>query len=217
MQRGITPTGLIWIASLFGLIASRAASAEEPPTLEAGRTSTASAAIPDAYVDPKVQAEPESDDSSDAEVPAKRLESSQAPVYRNPQKSINLGLIAGAAVGGGQAQFVIGANVGYAVLTGVVPGVRAVMIAGNGVAGELGLTVTLTPPITTSFTPFAIGEVGRRFDDLGGWIYGAGGGLYLGEPAAQFAFQLGWMFRRIVYSDHGVDASGPIVAFSARF
>jgi hypothetical protein len=201
MLFSLRTAGFIALACLLG--GSSVASAQEE-----SRTSTAG------YADPMAEQE----EAEPGATPKPRPP--EASPYRNPTGAFSLGLILGASVGSGQpTTFAAGGTFGYAVITGVVPAVRGVFLAGNGVAGELGATLTLTPPLTTSFTPFVVGELGRRFDSLGGWIYGAGGGLYLGEPAARFALQLGWMFRRIAYPDPtgSVDASGPIIAFSAHF
>lgn len=142
------------------------------------------------------------------------------PVHRNPQGALNVSTVFGASVGGSGTQFVLGLGAGYAVFTGVMPGVRGLILVGDGLGGEIATNLTLTPPIESSITPFVVGELGRRFEPFGaGWLYGAGGGIYLGEPAASFAVQLGWMFRRIAFADPvgNVDASGPIVSLSIRF
>jgi hypothetical protein len=110
-----------------------------------------------------------------------------------------------------------GAQVGYAVLTGVMPGIRGLIITGDGVAGELAASLTLTPPLALYLVPFAVAEVGRRFDDQGAWLYGAGLGAYLGEPESRIGLQAGWMFRRLVYETVSVDASGPIIALVISF
>jgi hypothetical protein len=156
------------------------------------------------------------------DAPRMRDEPPKPPLspYRNPEGSIALNAFIGVAVSSSGSRYGLGVGVGYAFITGVVPGVRALVVAGDGVGGELAATLTLTPPIATSITPFAVGEAGRRFDPIGsGWLYGAGGGIYIGEPQATFGFQIGWIFRRIVYPDPigSLDDSGPIVAISARF
>jgi len=123
----------------------------------------------------------------------------------------------GAAVGGSGTVFVAGVSVGYAVVTGVVPGVRGVVIAGEGIGGEVALMVTLTPPLSWPLVPFVIGEGGYRWDrDFRGWIYGGGGGFYIGGPSRRFGLQVGWIFRR--YAIEGfrtVDSSGPIIGVAA--
>lgn len=143
------------------------------------------------------------------------------PRYRNPQGSINLSAVLGAASSDSGTRFVFGGGIGYAFLTGVMPGVRGLIATGNGgTGGELAATLTLTPPLSFSFTPFVAGEVGRRFEPFGaGWIYGAGGGIYFGDPGGSVAVQLGWMFRRIDFGAPigSADISGPIVGVSISF
>jgi hypothetical protein len=136
--------------------------------------------------------------------------------YRNPAGSWIVGGTIGAAIGGSGTVFVAGVSVGYAVITGVVPAVRGVVIAGEGVGGELAATVTLTPPLSWPVVPFAIGEGGYRWDrDFRGWIYGGGGGFTIGAPSMRFGLQLGWIFRRYaIAGGDTVDASGPIVGLS---
>lgn len=157
----------------------------------------------------------------------KSAESGEEPVeeapeepsrYRNPQGSIQVTGAIGVSVGSEQTLVAIGAGVGYAVVTGVVPGIRGVIIAGDGIGAELAGTLTLTPPLATYLVPFLVGEAGRRFDEFGGaWLYGGGGGLYVGEPASGLGLQVGWMFRRLVYEDVTLDASGPIISISISF
>jgi hypothetical protein len=142
-----------------------------------------------------------------------------APEYRNPSGAWIVGGTIGVAVGGAGTAFVFGASVGYAVFTGVVPGVRGVVIAGRGIGGELAATLTLTPPFSSPILPFALAEGGHRWDpDFRGWIFGGGGGIYVGSPASRFGLQLGWIFRRYAIEDGpDVDASGPIIGVSASF
>jgi hypothetical protein len=140
--------------------------------------------------------------------------------YRNPQGSI----LASFFFGGGYssqngAAVALGLGFGYAVITGVVPGVRGIMIAsGDGVAGEVMGTLTLTPPLTWSITPFAQGEAGYRGDgDDSGVLYGAGIGAFLGDPGGRVALQLGWIWRRLnTRDDRNIDASGPLLGITYR-
>lgn len=136
--------------------------------------------------------------------------------YRNPAGSVQISGAVSVAVGNEQTVFGLGIGVGYAVITGVVPGFRALLlVGGDEVAGELATTLTLTPPLATYLVPFVLGEVGRRFDGLGGaWLFGAGGGVYLGEPQAGFGLQLGWIFRKYVYESGSISGNGPIIAVS---
>lgn len=113
----------------------------------------------------------------------------------------------------------LGAGFGYAVLTGVLPGLRGMVLIDDGeLGGELGLTLTLTPPLDFYLVPYGYGELGRRWDSYGGaWMYAGGGGVFLGEPASPLGVQVGWIFRRFVYADFELDGSGPMIALSIRF
>ncbi len=137
---------------------------------------------------------------------------------RNEQGQLIVSAYLGAVVGQ-KSGIAVGAGVGYAVFGGVVPGVRGVVIASDGIGGEVAATLTLSAPFDFYLIPFLIGEVGGRFDPIGqGLLYGGGGGVYIGNPNSTFGLQLGWMFRRIDYGDIGsADASGPIISLSLRF
>ena len=115
--------------------------------------------------------------------------------------------------------FFLGAGVGYAVLTGVMPGARGQLIFGNGLGEEIAVNLTLTPPFVLPITPFAIGEFGRRWDaGFEGWLYGGGGGFFVGKPSSSFALQVGWMVRRFDIKNVGkFDTNGPILATTVRF
>jgi hypothetical protein len=140
------------------------------------------------------------------------------PQYRNPQGSVVAGATIFAGFGGGRDAVVgVGASVGYAVFTGVLPSVRGLVLVGGEVGAELALNLTLTPPISYFLVPFLVGEGGRRFHPQEfGWIYGVGGGLYIGEPESRLGLQVGWMWRRIDNGETSLDGSGPIVALSIR-
>lgn len=154
---------------------------------------------------------PEDDDGRDPEA--------EEEAYRNPKGTWSVGGTLGLASGPDRTSFVVGANVGYAVLTGVLPGVRGLLVIGDGVGGELAATLTYTPPFTWAVTPFALVEGGRRWlSGLSGWLYGAGVGVYLGDPAAWFNVQLGYIWRQWAVDDGPtVDVSAPIVGLSVRF
>jgi len=127
------------------------------------------------------------------------------------------------SVGGDeQVRFAAGLGLGYAVITGIVPGVRGQVLAGDGpVGGEAAGTLTLTPPISLYLVPFGLGEVGYRWDgDFTGFMWGAGGGLYIGEPTDRFAIQAGYIYREIDTKDPAVPKiklHGPIIALSFSF
>ncbi len=137
--------------------------------------------------------------------------------YRHPQGALSLQGFLGGSFRESGNQFVVGVGAGYAVLTGVMPGVRGLVLMGDGVGGELVGTLTLTPPLRLYLTPFIMGEAGRRFEpDFSGWLYGAGLGFFLGDPAKSFSLQAGWMIRRFVVADETLDVSGPILSISLR-
>ena len=146
------------------------------------------------------------------------------PKYRNPQGHVQFGATLGiGGAFGGQRAFGGGVGIGYAVLTGVLPGVRGLLIAGGDIGGELAATLTLTPPFESYLTPFAFGEIGGRFEPTGnGFLYGGGGGLYVGNARSVFSLQVGWVFRQISFpatdtlAAAKVDASGPLLALSIR-
>lgn len=227
---GVLTTVLVASAPCFAAAGASSASNGVPqvsPTeVEVGSTHTGTTGAapgdaPKPSPTPASKVQGEDDDAGPDDelpvVPRRRLVAPTA--YRNPQGSIALSAILFGSFGsGGESTFVIGVGVGYAVVTGVVPGVRGALVAGGGsIGGDLAATLTLTPPVSWYITPFAVGEVGRRFDDTGGWLYGAGGGIYIGEPSNTIALQVGWIFRRIVYPSRTFDANYPIIAISARF
>ncbi len=141
------------------------------------------------------------------------------PRYHNPTGSLVIRPELRITVANDRTVVGIGAGVGYAVITGVLPGARGMVIIDDGsIGGEVGLNLTLTPPLDFYLVPFAYGEVGRRFDSFGGaWMLAGGGGLYIGEPASPLGLQLGWIFRRYFYEDIGIDGSGLFVALTIRF
>ncbi|MCC7386011.1 MAG: hypothetical protein IT384_29455 [Deltaproteobacteria bacterium] len=175
----------------------------DPGTTEPGslpRTEPGRAAAPS---DPELESDSELED---------------APPYRNRRGSVVVLASAGIAIGGESTAVAIGAGVGYALVTGVLPSVRALLIFGDGTAGELSLDLTLTPPIAAPLVPFVQGEVGRRFDGAGGaWILAVGGGVYLGDPRSTLNIALGYAYRRYLYENASLNGSGPILAASFSF
>ncbi len=139
------------------------------------------------------------------------------PALCNPAGSLVLGGGLAVRVGKAGAAFGFGVSLGYAVVTGVVPGVRGVLIAGEGVGAELAATLTLTPPFDWPVLPFAVAEGGHRWDPGGrGWIYGGGGGVSFGS--ARLGVQTGWILRRYEIEDGPtLSESGPLFAVSASF
>jgi hypothetical protein len=147
-----------------------------------------------------------------------KAEAEADPPYRNPQGSVQVTGAGSISVGSESTSIAIGVGVGYAVVTGVVPGVRVVVISNDGLGAELAGTLTLTPPLSLYLVPFVVGEAGRRFLPGGGaWLYGGGGGVYIGEPESRVGLQLGWIFRRLVFENESFDSSGPIITISISF
>ena len=123
--------------------------------------------------------------------------------YRNQKGTVLLGVGLGVLVGsGGSTSLGVGANVGYAVFHGVVPGVRALTFFGGNFIAETAATLTLTPPMKTYVVPYLDLELGGRFDNIGnGVLYGGGLGVFLGRISAKYALKLGYLYRKINYGD----------------
>lgn len=141
------------------------------------------------------------------------------PALRNPQGSVVVQGLAGMSAGGGQFTALIGLGVGYAVFTGVVPGVRGALFLGDVFGGELLGNLTLSPPLAGSLVPFVAAEGGYRWEaGLRGPMYGVGGGLFLGDPTGPFGLQIGVMYR--VWDYGGAEPLRvwwPIAGLSVRF
>jgi hypothetical protein len=139
--------------------------------------------------------------------------------YRNPQGSFLSAFLFFIGHDSQTGTFVaFGLGLGYAVITGVVPGVRGELLYSDGFGAEVAGTLTLTPPLSWSLTPFLIGEAGLHFEDgRQGWLYGGGAGVYLGDPTSRIAVQLGYVWRAIVYENEKQDGSGPLLAIAYRF
>jgi len=137
--------------------------------------------------------------------------------YRNPRGRIILEPLIGLAYEEGEGTtFLFGLQIGYAVLTGVVPGFRGVFITTpEGAGGEVAGSLTLTPPLSWSITPYVQGEAGRRFDpDLEAWFYGVNGGAYIGDPASRVALRVGYRWQRFITEDEVLEDTGPVLAVS---
>lgn len=148
---------------------------------------------------------------------ARRIVEEERPIYRNPQGSVPISGNLSLSTGPLGTRFAVGLGIGYAVLTGVVPGVRGLLITGDGVGGEAAATLTLTPPLSINWTPFLLGEVGRRFEPGGsGWLYGAGAGVFIGDPGGSASIQVGWMLRRYDFNGTVYAANGPIIGINWR-
>ncbi|MBI4822150.1 MAG: hypothetical protein HY791_38180 [Deltaproteobacteria bacterium] len=154
---------------------------------------------------------------SNAHAEEEASEASSSAVHFEQGRPV-IGATFGVGFGSGRTALAAGLSVGVPPISGVLPGIRGLLIAEDGVGGELALTLALAPPFSASILPFAIGEVGRRFveDSADAWLFGAGGGLLIGEPSSALNFQLGWMFRRLDFPSGSLDASGPIFGVSAR-
>jgi hypothetical protein len=140
----------------------------------------------------------------------------EVPEYHNQRGSVIAGGMVGISKDSTGTRYAGGLSLGYAFLTGIVPSVRGLVAkSGDQVSGELAATLTLSPPLSISFVPFLMGEVGRIFDPDGkAWMYAGGGGFYLGSPEDGSALQLGYLFRRITFDGRNYDASGPLIAIS---
>jgi hypothetical protein len=174
--------------------------AEEPPVEEAAPAE-----------------EPAAEEPSEPEEPSSKDE--RARRIHNPRGSIVLGVSGGASFGRDLSVFSLGAQFGYAVYHGILPGVRGLVFFGDYSGGEAAGTLVLTPPISFQLVPFVMGDAGYRWEEVGnGPIAGVGVGAYIGHPADRLNVQLGWIFRRFWYGDgRSADASGPLVAISLRF
>lgn len=140
---------------------------------------------------------------------------------RDPQGSVLVGVSGGASLSDGFNYGTVGAQVGYAVVHGVVPGVRGNVFFGDLTGGELAATLWLTPPIAFAVVPFAVGEIGyawQNFNDqsFDGALFGVGGGLHFGEPSDRFNLRAGVIYR--YYDIAGGDGYiSPLVIASFRF
>jgi len=143
------------------------------------------------------------------------------PNLRDPRGSVIVGVTGGGSFSSNFSYGVIGAHVGYAVLTGVVPGARGAVFFGDLSGGEGAATLWLTPPLELPIVPFLVGEIGyasQSFsgESFSGALFGAGGGVHLGEPQQRFNARVGLIYR---YYDlgGGFDYFSPIVMLSFRF
>jgi hypothetical protein len=206
MKRSALP---VYAAAIAGICAAGVpAFAEEPGEARTSSTAESTATYDEAVEEGPIESEEPPEDTRD-----------DGPKYRNPQGSLMIQGYGGASFSDQGTRIGLGLGIGYAVVTGVVPGIHGELSTGTeGLGGELSANLTLTPPLSLSLTPFARGEVGHHwvpsFGD--GWAYGAGGGIFIGDPASSVAFQLGWMFRRLTIDGVNYDISGPIIAFSIR-
>lgn len=187
----------------------------EPP--EPGAPKAEPAETPPAPVEapPAPHQPPHGRDPSPAHPPHRRAD----PPRHDPQGSLPASGVLGLAGGSGGASLVIGAGIGYAVFSGVVPGLRGLVVLGSRTGGELAFTLSLTPPFGWSVVPFVVGEAGHRWlDGTQGWIVGVGGGAHIGRPEAVVGVRVGWIWRRyLIKGGPAVDASAPIIAVQFRF
>jgi hypothetical protein len=139
---------------------------------------------------------------------------------RDPQGSVLVGVTGGASFSSNFNYGTLGAHVGYAVLNGVVPGIRGAFFFGDLTGGEFAGTLWLTPPLALPIVPFAVGEIGYasqsyRNITVDGALYGAGGGLHFGSPADRFNLRAGVIYR--YYDGDDSDYWSPLLVFSFRF
>ncbi len=147
-----------------------------------------------------------------------RAEAQPRPRSRYGRGAMLVSLGLGLEVGNQRTRVAASASFGYAVLDGVVPGLRGMVMPSDPVAGELAPNLFLTIPVDFPVLPFLYGEAGRRFDGSGGaWLLGGGGGLQFGYPRSPFGVQAGWLFRRYFYSNVSVDGSGLLLAATVSF
>lgn len=139
----------------------------------------------------------------------------------DPRGSLIVGVSGGGSFSSGFNYGIVGAHVGYAVLTGVVPGVRGAVFFGDLTGGETAAMVWLTPPLALPVVPFAVGEIGYAWQNyptanFDGALFGAGAGVHLGQPQDRFNMRAGVIYR---YYDlgGGFDYWSPILMLSFRF
>ena len=161
---------------------------------------------------PKTQRPPQDAPADAPERPSK---------YRDPQGALLIGITGGASIGSGLRYGSAGGHIGYAVVTGVVPGVRGTAFFGDLSGGEVVGTLWLTPPLSARMVPFAVGEVGYVWQEVGsvktsGAIYGVGGGFHFGRPTAGVAVRAGVVYRYLDFAGGGGFVS-PLLAGSFRF
>ena len=140
--------------------------------------------------------------------------------YRDAQGQILFGLNGGYGFGNGVQFGSAGVHFGYAVLTGVVPGVRANVFFGGLSGGQVVGTLWLTPPVSFAVVPFAVGEIGYVWQDIGGvtsngTLFGVGGGLHLGRPTDRLGIRAGAIYR--VFNADGDGYFSPLAVASFRF
>jgi hypothetical protein len=157
-----------------------------------------------------------------ARAPPASAEEEEAPRrLRDPQGSVLLGLTGGLALSSDFTYGSVGAQAGYAIFDGVVPGLRGNIFFGDVGGGEAAATLWLTPPIDFVVVPFVAGELGyaaRELDDdtaFDGAMYGLGGGVHLGRADEPFALRAGVIYR---YYDFGAGDGtiSPLVVASLR-
>lgn len=118
--------------------------------------------------------------------------------FRNPANSLIVTPVLAFGVSSlSGARLIVGGNVGYAVLDGVLPAVGVLAGVDSNPSVYVNTSITLTPPVRWPLTPFALGEAGRSFGGfLPGWRYGGGVGVYIGPSSASIGLQLGYRWLR---------------------
>lgn len=135
----------------------------------------------------------------------------------DPKGSVIVGGSLGVISGRDQVSVAVGLNGGYAVLDGLVPGVRGMGFFGDITGGELAGRVSYTPPIPGPVAPFVVAEAGNRWEgSFSGALLGGGGGFHLGRPDSKVGFRAGLVYNRWFVLD-GIDLVRPMIQVSVRF
>ncbi|MEM1025467.1 MAG: hypothetical protein AAGD10_13365 [Myxococcota bacterium] len=145
---------------------------------------------------------------------------STRPVH-DPQGSVHLGLTLGGSFSSNRSAVAVGAQVGYAFIDGLVPGVRGLGFFGDFSGGEVAGFTVYTPPVSWPVVPYVVAEVGGRWEsidgaDFSGVLAGGGGGLHLGAPGSRFSTRAGVVYNRW-FTSGGVDIIRPQVLLTFSF
>lgn len=142
------------------------------------------------------------------------------PVH-DPQGRLIVAGSVGAVVSNSELAVLLGAQVGYAVIDGLVPSVRGQVFFGGFSGGEVAGNLMYTPPLSLPLVPFVMFDGGYRWEDpFEGSIIGGGGGLHLGSPGARFNMRAGVLYHRWFVNDLAgrnvgdVDIIRPLLIFS---
>jgi len=153
-------------------------------------------------------------------LPAAASAQSTRPVH-DPQGSVHLGLTLGGTFASNRSAVAVGAQVGYAFIDGLVPGVRGLGFFGDFSGGEVAGFTFYTPPVGWPVVPYVVAEVGGRWESFdsasfSGLLAGGGGGLHLGAPGSRFNARAGVVYNRW-FTAGGIDLVRPQVLLTASF